>query len=102
MVIAKYTTPGITYKPRKVAITDIDKVFLVIRQNGCEVITKDIDDATINDGQFIFDFSQEETAKLCVKVPATVQIDYMSGAERYTTNEVACVIVDSAVREVIT
>lgn len=101
MIIAKYTTPGITYKPSMVEVANIDKIFLVIKQNGCAVIEKDISDATVAEDMFVWKFTQEESGKLCEKLPTTVQIDYMSGADRYTTNEISCAVVKSAIPEVI-
>ena len=102
MVIARWTTPSITYKPREVAVTDIAELRLVISQNGIDVIVKDQAQAIINDGMFIWDFAQGETSKLVLGSPASVQVDYLTNDhKRFTTRRFMANVSDSAINEVI-
>ena len=99
--IARYTTPSITYKPSMVEISNVDEIYLVIRQKGEERIRKDINDAIIDENGFTWFFSQEDTAKLNSRLGAAVQIDYLCGTARYTTKPRPYDITESAVDEVI-
>lgn len=99
--IARFTTPAITYKPSMVQIGDVDEIFLVIKQNGCEILRKAKTDAVIDTNGFTWFFEQTDTAKLNSKVLSTVQIDYTSGTARYTTLPRPYHITESAISEVI-
>lgn len=99
--IARWTTPAITYKPSMAQVADVDEIYLVIKQNGCEVIRKSKEDAVITENGFTWAFSQEDTASLKLKVPSVVQIDYTSGTARYTIYPRRYNITDSAINEVI-
>ena len=83
--IARFTTPAITFKPSAVGVGDIDEIYLVIKQYGIEVLRKDKDDASRNENSFTWFFTQSDTSQLSSTVPSVVQIDYLTGATRYTT-----------------
>lgn len=100
-MIARYTTPAITFKPSAVGVGDIDEIYLVIKQYGAEVLRKDKDDASTNEDSFTWFFTQADTAKLAPDVTSVVQIDYLTGATRYTTRPKMFVITESAISEVI-
>lgn len=100
-IIARYTTPAITYKPSVVSVENIDEIFLVIKQQGHEKFRKSIDDASVSENGFTWLLSQEETSALCPNIPSSVQIDYLSGAMRYTTIPKLYNITESAISEVI-
>lgn len=99
--IARYTTPSITYKPSMVEISNVDEIYLVIRQREAEVIRKDLDDAIVDENGFTWFLSQEDTSALSSKFTASIQIDYLCGTARYTTKPMPYDISDSAVDEVI-
>ena len=102
MVIARWTTPSITYKPTANPASNIAELRLVISQNGIDVIVKDQTTATISDGAFIWDFAQGETAQLLLGRPASIKVDYLTNdGKRYTTRRFDANVVDSAVNEVI-
>ncbi len=100
-LIARYTTPSITYKPSLVEIAEVDKIFLVVKQNGQEVIRKDIDDAITDENGFTWYLEQEDTALLDTRVSAVVKIDYLSGTARFTTEPKTYNVTNSGIEEVI-
>lgn len=99
--IARFTTPAITFKPSAVGVGEIDEIYLVIKQYGIEVLRKDKDDASTNENSFTWFFTQSDTSQLSSTVPSVVQIDYLTGATRYTTRPRMFVITESAISEVI-
>lgn len=99
--IARFTTPAITYKPSMVEIANVDEIFLVVKQNGREILRKDKTDASINANGFTWMFSQTDTSALNSRAISMVQIDYTSGAMRYTTYPKPYNITESAISEVI-
>lgn len=99
--IARFTTPAITYKPSMVEIANVDEIFLVVKQNGREILRKDKTDASINANGFTWMFSQQDTSALNSRAISMVQIDYTSGAMRYTTYPKPYNITESAISEVI-
>lgn len=100
--IARWTTPAITYKPSAVDVEDIDDIFLVVKQNGQEILRKGLTDATVTttDG-FVWTFTQQETSALNSQSISVVQVDYTSGTMRYTTVPRQYRITESAIDEVI-
>lgn len=102
MNIARWTTPSITYKPSAVSASEIDEIRLVITQGGVDLIIKTQDDATLSDGTFYWEFTQEETSMLTVKQSASIQVDYLTNTgKRFTTQRYVTNISNSAVDEVI-
>lgn len=99
--IARYTTPAITYKPSMVEIENIDEIFLVVKQGNIEILRKSKDDASVSQAGFTWMLSQEDTSALNSRTVSVVQIDYTSGAMRYTTYPRAYKITESAISEVI-
>ena len=100
--IARLTTPAFTYKPSAVEMSAITKVFLVIKQDGAPLITKDITQATATEDGYTWTLSQEETQLLIARRSVTAQVDYLtSGGTRYTTVPKIYDITDSAINEVI-
>lgn len=99
--IARFTTPSLWYKPEAVDANEINKIFLVLSQAGNEILRKDITQAQISDGQFVWVFSQEDTSLFDSRKVAVAKIDYLSGSMRYTTREKQYVISESAIKEVI-
>lgn len=100
-IIARYTTPAITYKPSVVEVGNISEIFLVIKQQGFEKLRKSLEDASVSENGFTWLLSQEDTSSLCPNIPSMVQIDYLSGAMRYTTVPKLYSITESAISEVI-
>lgn len=99
--IARFTTPAITFKPSAVEAGSIDEIYLVVKQYGSEILRKDMDDATADEKGFTWFFAQTDTSKLIANVPSVVQIDYTSGATRFTTKPRLFNITESAISEVI-
>lgn len=99
--IARFTTPAIIYKPSMVEIANIDEIFLVVKQNGREILRKGKTDASIGENGFTWMFSQQDTSALNSRAISMVQIDYTSGAMRYTTYPKPYNITESAISEVI-
>lgn len=99
--IARFTTPAITYKPSAVDIENVDEIFLVIKQHGCEILRKDKTEAVTDSNGFTWFLEQTDTAKLDSRLMSNVQIDYTSGTARYTTEPRAYHITESAISEVI-
>ena len=83
-LIARWTTPAVTFKPSVAEISDIVEIEMVVNQGG-EVIRKGLDDATIVDDTYVWNFTQEESSKLTASRSAFVQIDYKTASGmRYT------------------
>ena len=61
--IAGFTTPSLWFKPSSVEATDISKIFLVLSQDGNEILRKDITQAQISEGRFVWVFSQEHNVE---------------------------------------
>ena len=100
--IARFTTPAIIYKPSMVEIANIDEIFLVVKQNGREILRKGKTDATVSTTTgFTWMFTQQDTSALNSRAISMVQIDYTSGAMRYTTYPKPYNITESAISEVI-
>ena len=100
--VARLTTPAITYKPSAVEMSAISKIYMVVKQNGVPVLTKDIDDATVTADGYTWLLSQEETQTLMSERTMSVKIDYLTtGGIRYTTVEKTYDVTDSAINEVI-
>lgn len=100
-IIARYTTPTIIYKPKAVDATDIDEIYLTIKQNNV-LIKKSLSDATITDGSFFWTLSQADTKNLSVKYQAILQVDYKTtDSFRYTTVPQKYTVVESGVDKVI-
>ena len=100
-IIARYTTPAITYKPSAVEVGSVDEIYLVIKQNEIEIIRKGKADAVTDENGFTWFLEQTDTAKLNSWAPSVVQIDYTAGAARYTTCPRFYTITESAINEVI-
>lgn len=102
MVIARWTTPSITYKPSATTAADIAELVLVISQAGVPIIEKDLTTATIDNGAFVWDFAQGETAALSLNKIANIKIDYLTNdGKRFTTRRFDANVTDSALNEVI-
>ncbi len=100
--IARWTTPIITYKPSAVESDSIAEIYLVIKQGGHTLVTKALEDATITDGRFAWQLTQEETSVLASKRNAIIQIDYKANSGmRYTTVPRQYDISESGINEVI-
>ena len=97
--IARWTTPSITYKPEAVSMENIDEIFLVVKQSGFELLRKSKAEASESTNGYTWTFEQTETALF--SDPVQIQIDYKSGATRYTTLPRMYRITDSAINEVI-
>ena len=84
--IARWTTPAIFYKPSKVAVDDIDEIFLVFIQAGKTVLVKCKDCATITPEGFLWTLEQEDTGFLTLNQNVMIKIDYLTvNGMRYTT-----------------
>lgn len=101
--IARWTTPAITFKPSAVEVAEVDEIWLVLSQNGNEVLFKTKEDATISEENgFVWILSQQDTAKFCPGFAVVAQIDYLAGSTRYTVNPVDYGVTNSAKNEVMT
>lgn len=103
MVIARWTTPTISYKPSQAEMNEVENIALVVSQGGQPVIERWKDTAGLDeDLGFIWLLTQEETAKLSAGKTANLKIDYLTIAgSRYTTGKLQLDVVESAVNEVI-
>lgn len=98
--IARLTTPAFTYKPSAVSMSDIAKIYFVLRQGTTE-ITKDITQATASEDGFTWVLAQTETQTLTTG-RAVGQVDYLTtSGVRYTTEPKMFNITQSAINEVI-
>lgn len=85
-VIARWTTPAISFKPSMVEPENISEIKCVLTQNGVDLIVKTLEDATINEGRFIWQLTQEESALLATHRATMLQFDYLAtSGMRYTT-----------------
>ena len=100
-VIARWTTPSITYKPSAVDMEYVDQIYMVIKQDDVEKLRKSKDDATVSEAGFTWGLEQTDTSKLTAKAVSTVQFDYTSGTARYTTIPKRYDITSSAINEVL-
>jgi len=101
--IARWTTPVVIYKPSAVNADVISEIYMVVMTNeGRPIISKDISDATVSDGAFTWNLSQEETSKLVLGSTVRIKIDYKClNGMRYTTNARQYTVADSAVNKEI-
>lgn len=99
---ARWTTPSITYRPSLTPIEEIEKIFLVLSQYGRNKVFKEKNDASIDDGMFLWKINQEESSLFSHKDPISAQVDYITSDNvRYTTLPVKFRVINSAVDEVI-
>lgn len=102
MIIARWTTPGLTYTPQAVNADEIAEIALVIKQGDTTILEKDLSEATLSDGAFTWEFTQEETATLSANAIATVKIDYLTNnGKRFTTRTFTVNMANSAKDEVM-
>ena len=79
--IARFTTPLLWFKPSSVEPSEINKIFLVLSQDGNEILRKDITQAQISEGYFVWVFSQEDTSLFDSRKVAVAKIDFLSGSK---------------------
>lgn len=95
-IIARWTTPSITYKPSAVGIADVDNIFLYLKKNDEDIIfEKSKDDAILSERGFTWFLEQTDTAKLPARRNSYIQIDYTSGTARYTTGLIPYAVTNS-------
>lgn len=100
--IARWTTPSFLYKPQDFEMAEVAEVYLVIKQNGAEVIRKNPDETLREEEGFLWTLAQEETGRLEAKKNAIAKIDgILNSGTRFTTIEKYMMVVDSAIQEVI-
>lgn len=100
--IARWTTPSVTYKPSMVEMAEVDEIYLIIKQNGINIIVKDRGDAEETEDGFTWTLAQEESSTLLSRRNAIIQVDYTTETGgRYTTHPKQFEIGDSGINEVI-
>lgn len=101
-ILARWTTPSITFKPSQVTVDQIAEIYITLSQRGTPKLVKGLNDAELTEDGFIWRFSQEDTGILAKNVTVEIQIDYLTHTEqRYTTMPVTYQAMNSAVDEVI-
>lgn len=101
-ILARWTTPSISYKPSQCEVANIKEIFLTLKQRGVTKIIKSIDDAGTSEDSFTWQFSQEETGVLSKNTAIVAQIDYVTLTnQRYTVMPITLSPMDSAVDGVI-
>ena len=84
-LIARWTTPAVTFKPSVATVDQIVEIVMTIKQGGRDVIRKTLEDATVSDGTYMWSFSQSDSSQLASSRDAFVQIDYKTtDGMRYT------------------
>lgn len=79
MEIIRGTTPTIQFTFDTISPGDITTAYLVVRQNGADMIEKTLEDATIVEGKLSFRLSQSDTLALEEKPAAYVSLDWLTG-----------------------
>lgn len=97
--IARWTTPAITYKPAEVSADEILDIVMTIKQNGQTIIRRNIDDAITDAEGFTWQLSQQETARLTTRTPASVKFDFTTSTKRFTTKARQYEVINSAIEE---
>ena len=101
-VIARWTTPGVTYTPKCAVPADIAEIYMAIKQGGRPVIERNMSTATVTATSFFWRFTQLETSKLLSNKDARLKIDYLTtGGLRYTTELLIYDVDESAKNEVM-
>lgn len=102
-IIARWTTPSILYKPSQVGVSDIEDIFVALKQRGVTRLVKGIENASVTEDGFLWGFTQEETGLLHKNAQIEVQIDYKTATgQRYTTRPLVLEPMNSAVDGVVT
>lgn len=95
------TTPTITYKFKVVAVADITKAILTIKERGTTLIEKDLSDATVGEDTLSWTLTQEETLQLGTKT-ATMMLNWKTeDGTRGASEEVFIQGSPNHIREVI-
>lgn len=66
MEIIRGTTPTIIFTFEEIDVANLAVALLIIKQNGCTIIEKDLSAGTIADGSLSFTLSQVETLSLAI------------------------------------
>lgn len=100
--VARWTTPTFSYKPSLVEAANIAEIYLVLKQSGQVILSKNMESATISDGTFFWDLSQEDTGAIRSGKELAVKIDYKDRfGKRYTTEPKLYTVDESGINEVI-
>ena len=96
------TTPTITYKFKVVAVADITKAILTIKERGTTLIEKDLSDATVGEDTLSWTLTQEETLAIGVK-SASIMLNWLTAdGVRGASKEEIINGVNNHIREVMT
>lgn len=99
--IIRGTTPTIKYTFSAVAVSDLAVCYLTFRQNGKNVIEKDLSSGVTGDGEISWILTQAETLSL-VPGPVSVMINWkLADGTRGASAKSAVIIEDNHLPEVI-
>lgn len=101
MPIIRYTTPTIKFTFSDIDVNDITTAYLIVKQNGRNVIEHNLESATIQSGQISWTLTQAESGKLS-KTNATIYCDWkLRDGTRGRSNVKTEAVEDSGKSEVI-
>ena len=95
------TTPTITYTFKVVAVTDITKAILTIKERGATLIEKDLSDATVGEDTLSWTLTQEETLSIGAKSASMMLNWKLADGTRGASDVVLVTGGDNHIREVI-
>jgi len=96
------TTPTITYKFKVVAVADITKAILTIKERGTTLIEKTLADATVGENTLSWTLTQEETLAIGAR-GASIMLNWLTtDGVRGASREEVVNGVNNHIREVMT
>lgn len=85
-MIVRGTTPTVRINFSAVDTANIAVAYLTIKQNGMELISKDLSEATVEEGYLAWNLTQEETLSMSSRCDITIQCRYrLNDGNAYAT-----------------
>lgn len=85
-MIVRGTTPTIRINVSAVDTANIAVAYLTITQNGMTIISKDLSEATVEEGYLAWTLTQEETLAMSSKCDVSIQCRYrLNDGNAYAT-----------------
>lgn len=101
MQIVRGTTPTIKITFERTDVNYIDQGYLVLKQEGANIIEKPLSDAFVGEDYISFTLTQAETLSLQSGVQGSLMFDWLAGGTRGRSAIVKFCVTDSGINEVI-
>jgi len=101
MQIVRGTTPTIKITFKRTDVNYIDQGYLVLKQEGANIIEKPLADAFVGENYISFTLTQAETLSLASGTQGALMFDWMIGSTRGRSAVEKFCVSDSGMDEVI-